>query len=277
MPRRSSLAWLFVLGSALAYPGLGPADATPAWAQSATPRPWLGVSMAKSATGAPGVLVDRVVHGSPAELAGLRAGDRIVRIAGGRVSTGDAVVEAVAAHAPGDSLGVTYLRDGHELTVAVQLAPFPSADEMLRKDLVGKPAPAWDKVTFVKGAPPSAPPDANGRVVVLDFWATWCVPCRMAMPQLSRLQDRYGAEGLAVVGLSSEDAAPVLTYVRHESPRYSVALDTDAQATRRFGVVSYPTVVVIDRRGTVREVFVGYDSDEGPRIEATVTRLLAEK
>jgi thiol-disulfide isomerase/thioredoxin len=233
--------------------------------------------MGKDPGGAPGVLVDRVVHGSPADVAGIRAGDRIVRIAGVRVSTGDAVVEAVVTHAPGDSLGVTYLRDGHEVSLSVHLAAFPSTDEMLRMDLVGKPAPAWDRVTFVKGAPPSTPADAKGRVVLLDFWATWCVPCRMAMPQLSRLQDRYGAEGLAVVGLSSEDAAPVLNYVRHESPRYSVALDTDAQATRRFGVVSYPTVVVIDRRGTVREVFVGYDSDEGPRIEATVTRLLAER
>src|SRR5581483_9007632 len=267
-------------GSALASPGLGPADARPAFAQSApapTARPWLGVSMAKDPGGAGGVLVDRVVHGSPAEVAGLRAGDRIVRIGGARVAAGDAVVEAVAAHVPGDSLGVTYLRDGHEVTVVVHLAPFPAVDDMLRMDLVGKPAPAWDKVTFVKGAPPSAPADAKGRVVVLDFWATWCVPCRMAMPQLSHLQDRFGAEGLAVVGLSSEEAAPVLNYVRHESPRYSVALDTDAQATRRYGVVSYPTVVVIDRRGTVREVLVGYDSDEGPRLEAMVTRLLAEK
>ena len=192
----------------------------------------------------------------------------ILRIAGARVSTGDAVVEAVAAHAPGDTLAVTYLRDGHEATVAVHaLAPFPAADEMLRMDLVGKPAPAWDRVTFVKGAAPgtaAAPADARSHVVVLDFWATWCVPCRMAMPKLSHLQDRYGAEGLSVVGLSSEEAAPVLAYVRRESPRYSVALDTDAETTRRYGVISYPTVVVIDRPGTVRDVPRGVRLRRGP-------------
>ncbi|MGH7440922.1 MAG: redoxin family protein [Polyangiaceae bacterium] len=277
MMRRSALAWLFVLGTASACLSLDWAAARPARAQSPSPRPWLGVSMGRDPGS--GVLVDRVVHGSPADLCGLHAGDRIIRVGAARVATGEAVVEAVAAHSPGDALAITYVREGHEVTVVAHLTPFPQADEMLRMDLVGKPAPAWDRVTFVKGAAPStatAPSDARGHVVVLDFWATWCVPCRMAMPNLSHLQDRYGAEGLSVVGLSSEEAAPVLAYVRRESPRYSVALDTDAETTRRYGVISYPTVVVIDRHGTVRDVYVGYDSDEGAHLEATVAKLLAE-
>jgi peroxiredoxin len=97
------------------------------------------------------------------------------------------------------------------------------------------------------------------------------------IPKLSQLQSRHGSEGLTVLGLSSEEPAPVLEYVRREAPRYAIAVDRDAETARRYGVVSLPTVVAIDRQGKVRDVFIGYDPDGDARLEATVRQLLAER
>jgi thiol-disulfide isomerase/thioredoxin len=275
MPPRAYVAWLLALASA-ATPVIGMTDVRSAQAQPASGRPWLGVSMSKDGQG-PGVLVGHVVHGSPAEKCGLREGDRIVRIGAAIVATGQDVVGAVATHAVGEALEVAFVRDGREASVRAALGPFPSVDDVVRMDLVGMQAPAWGPVISVGGSFPSGVSKLLGRVVLLDFWATWCGPCRIVIPKLSQLQSRHGSEGLTVLGLSSEEPAPVLEYVRREAPRYAIAVDRDAETARRYGVVSLPTVVAIDRQGKVRDVFIGYDPDGDARLEATVRQLLAER
>jgi thiol-disulfide isomerase/thioredoxin len=244
-------------------------------AQPAPGRPWLGVSMSKD-TGALGVLVDHVVRGSPADQCGLHEGDRIVRVGGVPVRSGDEVVTGVASRAVGETIEVAFVRDGHETTGRAVLAPFPSPDDVLRMDLVGAKAPTWSHVASVGGAFPQSPSDLRGRVVVLDFWATWCGPCRVVMPTLTQLQLRHGAEGLTVLGLSSEEPDPVLSYVKKQRPRYAIGVDPEAVTARRYGVMSLPTVVLIDRQGTIRDVFIGYDPDVEARLESSVRGLLAE-
>jgi thiol-disulfide isomerase/thioredoxin len=277
MPPSFRLAWVIALGIPAAGAALSFHPA-PALAQAAV-HPWLGVSMSKDGSGAPaaGVLVGHVVRGSPADRTGLREGDRIVRVGGSPVATSQDVVEAVAARAVGDVIELAFLRDGHEISGRAVLAPFPAPDDVLRMDLVGTKAPAWGHVTGVSGPFPQSEADLRGRVVLLDFWATWCGPCRIVMPKLSQLQARHGAEGLKVVGLSSEDAGSISSYVHQHEPRYAIGVDADAETARRYGVMSLPTVVVIDRKGTVRDIFVGYDPDADARLEATVRQLLAER
>lgn len=245
-------------------------------AQPAATRPWLGVSMSKD-TGAPGVLVGHVIRGSPADRCGLKEGDRIVRVGASVVATGQDVVAAVGAHTVGDAVDIAYVREGHEASAHAALTPFPSSDDVVRMDLVGAPAPAWGHVIGIGGAFPPNLAALRGRVVLLDFWATWCGPCRIVMPRLTQLQARHGAEGLTVVGLSSEDVDPVESFVRKLPPRYAVGVDPDAETARRYGVMSLPTVVVVDWQGTVRDVFIGYDPDSDARLDATVRRLLAER
>ena len=251
-------------------------DPSPALAQVPPVRPWLGVSMSKDAP-TDGVVVGHVVHGSPAEKCGLRDGDRLLRVGGSPVVNGRDVVEAVAARAVGDPVEVVYARGGHESTTRAVLSPFPSPDEVMRMDLVGAPAPPVGNVVSVAGTVPRALSDLRGRVLIVDFWATWCVPCRIVMPELSQLQARYGAQGLTVLGLSSEEASDVLAYVRKQPPHYAVGIDSDAETARRYGVTSLPTVVVVDRQGTVRDVVIGYDPDGHTRMEATVRKLLEER
>jgi thiol-disulfide isomerase/thioredoxin len=251
--------------------GLTPRDA----AAQADARPWLGISMENDAQ-APGVRVGHVVRGSPAEKAGLREGDRIVRVAGAGVARGADVVQAVSGHAIGEAVDVSFTRGGRAQSARVTLAPFPSQDDMMRMDLVGSFAPTWKDVEVVSGAFPASVGAMHGRVVLLDFWATWCAPCRVVIPKLDALQARYGAQGLSVLGVSTEDTQDVALFTQRMAMRYGVGVDRHAQTTKSYGVVSLPTLVVIDKRGVVRDVAVGYDPAEDARLEAMVRTLLAE-
>jgi thiol-disulfide isomerase/thioredoxin len=238
-------------------------------------RPWLGIAMDADGSG-PGVRVGHVVRGSPADRAGIRAGDRVVRIASAPVARSADVLQAIGARAVGDALTIDFQRAGLDRTVRAVLAPFPSPDEMVRMDLVGAFAPAWIDLETVSGSFPPTLGAVRGRVVLLDFWATWCAPCRVVVPKLDALQARYGAQGLSVLGVSTEDARDVADFAQRTTLRYPIAVDKRAATSRSYGVLSLPTLVVIDKRGIVRDVAIGYDSSEDARLDSAIRTLLAE-
>jgi thiol-disulfide isomerase/thioredoxin len=242
-------------------------------AQGVATRPWLGVAMEADAQG---VRVGHVVRGSPAHDAGLQEGDHIVKIAGAPITHAGDVSQAVGASAVGDRIAIDYVRGQTKKSTSAVLGTFPTQDEMLRMDLVGTAAPAWTDTQSVAGAFPTSLAALRGKVVVLDFWATWCGPCRFVAPKLDALQARYAAQGLSVVGLSTEDASDVAPFAQQMGLRYGVGSDPHGKTTRAYGVVSLPTLVVIDKRGTVRDVAVGYDPQFEAHLDATVRALLTE-
>jgi thiol-disulfide isomerase/thioredoxin len=262
---------ILMAGASLAA-SLVPADVR---AQGLDVRPWLGVAMGPD-TSAPGVAVGHVIRGSPADKAGVREGDRILRLGGTAVLRPSDVLRIVGGHAPGDTLDIAFARAGREQAVKVALAAFPPRDEMIRMDLVGAFAPAWRDVQPASGSFPASIGSLRGRVVLLDFWATWCAPCRVAIPKLDALQARYGAQGLSVLGVTADEAADVALFAQRMGMRYGIGVDTHGRTSRTYGVVSLPTLVVIDKRGVVRDVAVGYDSGGDARLETEVQSLLAE-
>ncbi|MBC5825028.1 MAG: TlpA family protein disulfide reductase, partial [Candidatus Eremiobacteraeota bacterium] len=93
----------------------------------------------------------------------------------------------------------------------------------------------------------------HGRVVVVNFFATWCPPCRAETPDLNSAEKRYGRNGVAFLGVDDrENPALVEAFVRRKDIRYPVALDADGAISKRYDVRAIPTTYVIDRLGVVR-------------------------
>ena len=92
----------------------------------------------------------------------------------------------------------------------------------------------------------------KGKVVLVDFWATWCVPCREEIPHFVEWQKQYGEQGLQVVGLSMDDTmSPVRTYVAEHAMQYPVAMADDKTIAAFGGVLGLPVNVLIGRDGKV--------------------------
>jgi thiol-disulfide isomerase/thioredoxin len=266
---RSVLAALTLVGIVLAAcitPRFGYAQAR------VRGRGWLGVALESAADG---VHAAHVVRGSPADKAGVQPGDRIVRVVNAPVVSPREVIEILSTHPEGEVVALVLSRAGHETALSVTLAQFPSPDEMLRMDHVGMPAPAWTGIEPTGGAPASLI-SLRGRVVVIDFWATWCGPCRDVAPELSALQARYGAQGLSVVGITTDTAEAAMTYKERVEMRYPVEIDPRGETSRAYGVSALPTLFVVDKRGVVRDVGVGFEPSQSVRLEALVKTLLAE-
>ncbi len=253
----------------------------PAASDSATPLAedgpgWLGVEVGMAPPGQAGVLVESVMHGSPAEAAGLRAGDRILRIGHEDVANGRDVVRIVSSHRGGDRVGLSLTRDGEERLMPVLLAARPDPDELLKLELGGDVAPAWRPLATVRGSVPATLGELKGRVVVMEFWASWCMPCRMTAPRLSAWQDRYGAQGLTVIGITMDAPEVALQASVEMGMDYAVLSDPDGATTREYKAFSLPTLFVIDRNGKIRTAMVGYSSAGFEKTEATLRGLLSE-
>ena len=146
------------------------------------------------------------------------------------------------------------------------------------------------KVAEVIGRGPVRLADLRGKVVFLDFWATWCTYCVQTMPRLNALQQKYGGRGLVVLGLNEFEGniqgreatrAEELEYFRQFKRRMNVSYDfavaADAENDRLFGVASLPTGVLIDRRGRVRFLTIGASEEEAALLRQMVVKLLDEQ
>lgn len=283
-PRPASLAASLAapaafLGLSLLAPMLSQAAGRGARPEAAPLRPaWLGVGMADPASSAAaprGVVISHVVRGSPAEAAGLREGDRLARVGGVEVRDAGQVIRLVAARAPGERLALEVDRAGARRPLQATLGENPGPERIVRLEHVGSAAPPLDGGLPIGRAPTSLAA-LRGHVVLLDFWATWCGPCRLVAPQLNALQARFGAQGLRVVGVTTDPAERAATFMELAGTRYPSLADPGAIVSRAYHVSSLPTLFVIDRRGVVREVFVGFDPARDAALDALVQGLLAE-
>lgn len=136
-------------------------------------------------------------------------------------------------------------------------------------ELTGKDAPSFS-LADVMGKQVSLK-SLGGRVIVLNFWATWCAPCKVEMPSLNELHRRYRDKGLVVVAIAVDDSwEPVRKFLDTVPLDFPVLLDSGAVVSRDYKVYAFPTTFIIDNKGVVREHFVG---EEDWLSEETVRRI----
>ncbi len=249
------LAWLLTAPSSWAQEGMEQV------------RPWLGIGIG---TGPVGVLVEDVFPGTPAEQYGLQAGDQITAIASTPVRVPSDLVSAVRAQGVGATPAVTFVRDGRSATLTVKLVAMPDEQQMLSDRLVGKPAPAFD-LQVMHGTEPGSLADLKGRVVLVEFWATWCPACRTTHPRLSELAT--SDKRIAVLAISGEDEAVIQAYVARNKPAFTVLRDAKHETPGKWPISAIPVLVVIDKAGQVAFATLGAGSNLEDAI--TVARRLA--
>lgn len=119
-------------------------------------------------------------------------------------------------------------------------------------------------------------PESLGRPVLVDFWASWCAPCRSSFPHYARLHADYAARGLVIIAVSVDaDPAAYAAFVRRFSPPFAVVRDKDRALVQRVDVPTMPTCFVIDSAGRVQAILQGYHGDETDRkLRAAIEQVL---
>lgn len=123
---------------------------------------------------------------------------------------------------------------------------------------VGKPLPD-PKAFAIEGAWPNT----RGKVLLVDFWASWCGPCRKSFPALEALHQRYKARGLLVIGVSvDEDPAAMGRFLKQHPVSFSTVRDQSQKLVKATGISAMPTSLLVDRGGTIRFVNAGFKGAE---------------
>ncbi len=140
---------------------------------------------------------------------------------------------------------------------------------------IGTPAPNLILKTMENGAVSLT--DLKGKVVVLDFWATWCKPCVMALPLVTKVTDELENQGVVFYAVNQmESEAQVKSFLKDIGMDFAVALDKEGAAGQAFGVTGIPHSVVIDKNGVIRKVHVGFGPGMDKLLKQEIQELLAE-
>lgn len=117
----------------------------------------------------------------------------------------------------------------------------------------------------------------RGKVVYIDFWASWCAPCRKSFPWMNDLQRRYGKQGLAVVAINVDKKEDVARAFLADYPaQFMIAFDPAGMVAEAYRVWTMPSSYLIDRKGALRSTHLGFFDANKLRIEEEIRQLLAE-
>ena len=139
----------------------------------------------------------------------------------------------------------------------------------------GTQAPGFTAKTF-EGKEVSLA-DYRGKIVFVDFWASWCSPCRESLPMYDKLAADFGGSDFTVIAVNlDETAADARKFMAEHPVKYTVVQDPDGDIPKAFGVAGMPSSYLIDRDGTIRQRHIGFSKKDVETLRAEVTKLLGK-
>jgi peroxiredoxin len=142
-------------------------------------------------------------------------------------------------------------------------------------NFVGEPAPEFGLLDTVQGALTPTLQALRGKVVVVEFWASWCQVCSFLVPTMNEWHARFGPLGAVVLGVTVDRVQVAADAAAKLDMRYPLASDPQGTATRAYQARAIPTVFVIYQKGTVRDVLVGFSEERLTQVESLIDELLA--
>lgn len=116
----------------------------------------------------------------------------------------------------------------------------------------------------------------RGKIVWVDFWASWCTPCRRSFPWLNDVMARYGDQGLVIVGVNvDKERALAEEFLRDTPARFSIVYDPEGATAEKYEVLGMPSSFLIDRDGNVISSHIGFRRDERGNYEAAIVEALS--
>lgn len=137
----------------------------------------------------------------------------------------------------------------------------------------GERLPAWDGIRLE-----GTMPETVGRVLLVDFWASWCAPCKASFPELAGIHRDYAQRGVTIVAISvDKDARAYDAFLKRHAPPFATLRDVHQEYVAAVGVPAMPTSLVVGRDGRIREVFLGYHGEKtGAALRTALDAALSE-
>ena len=156
---------------------------------------------------------------------------------------------------------------GLSLALAVTCAPVRAAD---------RAAPEC-AVRLAEGGATSSISQFQGKILYVDFWASWCGPCLKSFPFMNELQHELGDKGLQILAINMDEKPDDAAKFLAEHPAsFKVALSDNAPCATDFNVQVMPSTYLVDRNGSIRHVHLGFRPGDAPQLRALIEQLLAE-
>jgi thiol-disulfide isomerase/thioredoxin len=162
------------------------------------------------------------------------------------------------------------------ILVAAALLAVPGLVAPSQASAVATPAPPF--TLDRRGGGRVALADLRGKVVLINFWATWCGPCRKEMPLLEQIQKKYGPLGFTMLGVNVEEDGRLFDAFLKDVPvTFPILLDPANGVSKLYNVSAMPSTVIVDRKGNVRYIHQGYQPGDEGKYQDMIRTLIRER